>query len=143
MTLCELNEAHQRLGDEVRAYAQSVIAPRADELDARGEFPRTFLREMAAKGWLGIPFPSAYGGLGLDCRSYIVALEALAQVCPSTAITIAAHCSLACFPIYAYGTEEQKRRFLPNRGAKETFSARPAPWRQDRCLRPHRTPGGQ
>ncbi len=113
MTLCELNEAHQRLGDEVRAYAQSVIAPRADELDARGEFPRTFLREMAAKGWLGIPFPSAYGGLGLDCRSYIVALEALAQVCPSTAITIAAHCSLACFPIYAYGTEEQKRRFLP------------------------------
>lgn len=113
MTLCELSEAHRRFGDQVRAYAESVIAPRAAELDAQGEFPLTLLREMGGKGWLGIPFPSAYGGLGLDCRSYLVALEAIAQVCPSTAITIAAHCSLACFPIYAYGTEEQKKHLLP------------------------------
>ncbi|MBC7188459.1 MAG: acyl-CoA dehydrogenase family protein, partial [Calditrichaeota bacterium] len=113
MSLCELTAAHLRFRDEVRDFAQREIAPRAAERDAAEDFPLDLLRTMGEKGWLGIPFPEEYGGMGRDCRSYILALEEIAQVCPSTAIAIAAHCSLSCYRIYAHGSAEQKGRYLP------------------------------
>lgn len=113
MSLPELTDAHLRFRDQVRDFAQRVIAPQAAQLEASGTFPSELIREMGARGWLGISFPKEYGGLGLDCRSYILALEEIAKVCASTAITIAAHCSLACYPIFAHGSEHQKKKFLP------------------------------
>ena len=108
-----LNEKHQELREQVRTFAEEEIKPVAAELDEKSEFSAELANKMFDMGLLRINLSEAYGGLGLDTLSYIIAVEELARVDGSQAATVAAHNSLGIAPIVNYGTEEQKERFLP------------------------------
>jgi len=107
-----LTEEQQMIRKMVRDFAEREIAPIAQETDKTGQFPWELIRKMASLGLLGLPIPEEYGGAGADNVSFAIALEEIARACGSTAITIDAHTSLACEPIYLFGTEEQKRKYL-------------------------------
>jgi alkylation response protein AidB-like acyl-CoA dehydrogenase len=109
----ELNEEQRLVRDMVHDFAQNEIAPRAAEVDKTEEFPAGNIHKMAELGLLGLPYPEEYGGGGGDCLSYAIAVEEIARACGSTALIYAAHVSLGCAPIYDFGTEEQKKRWLP------------------------------
>lgn len=108
-----LTPAHVALREDVRGFALERIVPVARELDERCEFPWENVRDMARRGWLGVPIPRAYGGMGLDYLSYILVVEELARHDVSHSITVSAHTTLGSSPILAFGTEEQRRRYLP------------------------------
>ena len=98
---------------KVREFAENVVKPLAVLQDEKEEFPVELTLKMGEAGLFGITMPSKYGGQGLDYLSYIIAIEELARVDSSPAATIAAHNSLGITPIYTFGTEEQRLRYLP------------------------------
>jgi len=108
-----LTDHHREFQEEVRAFAQESIRPVARALDEKCEFPWENVREMARRGWMGIPFSEEYGGMGKDYLSYILAIEELAKVDASHSITVSAHTTLGTSPIVYFGTEEQKRTWVP------------------------------
>jgi butyryl-CoA dehydrogenase len=110
----ELNEEQRLVRDMVRDFAQSEIAPSAAEVDKSEEFPAENIRQMAELDLLGLPYPEEYGGGGGDYLSYAIAVEEIARACGSTALIYAAHISLGCGPIYYFGAEEQKQKWLPH-----------------------------
>jgi len=107
-----LNEEQEMFRKTIREFAEKEIMPRAQEIDLKGEFPWDIIRKMADLGLMGLPFPEEYGGAGGDAISYAIAVEEIARASGSVAITYSAHISLACSPIYLFGTEEQKRKYL-------------------------------
>ncbi|MFF3039071.1 acyl-CoA dehydrogenase family protein [Arthrobacter citreus] len=109
----ELSEEHQVLSDTVREFAEEVVAPVAAQHDAEHSFPYKVVEQMAEMGLFGLPFPEEYGGMGGDYFALALALEQLARVDQSVAITLEAGVSLGAMPIYRFGTEEQKQRWLP------------------------------
>lgn len=109
----ELNEEQKLIRDTVRQLAAEVIAPRAHEVDETGVFPRENFQAMAELGLMGLPIPEAYGGAGADTVSYALAVEEISAACGSTGLTYAAHISLVCSPIYEFGSEAQRRKYLP------------------------------
>ncbi len=109
----ELTETQKMIRDTVRDFARKNLAPRAEELDRTGEFPMKNFKEMAELGLTGIPVPEEYGGAGADILSQILAIEEIAKACGSTALTLAAHTSLGTMPIVEFGSEDQKRRYVP------------------------------
>ncbi len=109
-----LSEEHFQVREMAAKFAAEVVAPQAGEHDRTGEFPHAIFQQMAELGFLGLPWPESYGGAGLDTRAYIVALEEVSAACASTGISMAAHVSLGTAPIYYLGTEEQKRRWVPD-----------------------------
>jgi len=108
----QLTEEHVLIKNMVRDFAEKEIAPRAEEIDATDQFPLDIFKRMGELGLLGIPFAEAYGGAGGDYLSLLIALEEIARVSGSMAITLDAHTSLCCEPIYLFGTEAQKLKFL-------------------------------
>lgn len=105
-------EEQRMLRRMVREFAEREIAPRAEEIDATDEFPHDLFRRMAEVGLLGLPFPARYGGSDADYHAVVIALEEIARVSGSMAITLDAHTSLCCEPIYQYGTEAQRQTYL-------------------------------
>jgi alkylation response protein AidB-like acyl-CoA dehydrogenase len=116
-----LSAQHVRLREQVRSFAREAVAPVARELDEAATFPWETVSAMAGMGLLGVPIPRELGGLGLDFLSYILVVEELAKVDASHAITVSAHTTLGTFPILAFGTEEQQRRFVPPLAAGEVL----------------------
>lgn len=108
----ELTDEQRMIRDLVREFAQAEIAPRAHEIDETGEFPHDIFEQMGELGLMGLPFPQKYGGAGADTVSYVLAVEEIAAASGSVALTYAAHVSLGSAPIYKFGTEEQKERYL-------------------------------
>ena len=108
-----LSKQHQGFRDELRDFAREVVLPRAREYDRTGEFVAANVKAMAERGYLGIVWPKDLGGMGLDYLSYAIAVEEVSRVCASTGITLAAHTSLGTYPIYKFGTDDQKRKFIP------------------------------
>jgi alkylation response protein AidB-like acyl-CoA dehydrogenase len=108
-----LDEEHEALRQAVREFARDAVAPVIGDLYERHEFPYDIVRQMGKMGLFGLPFPEEYGGMGGDYFALCVALEELARVDSSVAITLEAAISLGAMPIYRYGTEEQKRQWLP------------------------------
>jgi len=109
----ELTEEQRMLRRMVREFAEREIAPRAEEIDAADEFPHDLFGRLADVGLLGLPFPAEYGGSDADYHAMVIALEEIARVSGSMAITLDAHTSLCCEPIYRFGSEEQKQTYLP------------------------------
>ncbi len=109
----ELTEEQRMFRRMVRDFAEREIAPRAEEIDATDEFPHDLFQRMAEVGLLGLPFPAEYGGSDADYHAMVIALEEIARVSGSMAITLDAHTSLCCEPIYHFGNEAQKERYLP------------------------------
>ena len=108
----DLEEHHIAIQRMVREFAEREIAPIAQEMDEEERLPIPIIRKMGELGIMGLPFPEAYGGGGADLLSYIVALEELARVDSSVAITLEVCVSLVGIPLLRFGTEEQKRRWL-------------------------------
>ncbi len=113
ITNFDLTEEQQAIRDMVRRFARERIAPKAAELDEKAEFPIETVKELGEMGILGIGFPEEDGGSGFDTLSYILAVEELSRVDGSHGITLAAHCSLGVWPIWKFGTEEQKKKWMP------------------------------
>ncbi|MEM8885608.1 MAG: acyl-CoA dehydrogenase family protein [Planctomycetota bacterium] len=114
---------HYEIREMAHRYAQEVVRPRAAAIDENKEFPHETVAELKEMGFLGIPFPEEFGGAGLDYLSYIIVVEELARVCGTTAITVAAHTSLGTNPIYAFGTERQKEKYLHKLASGEMLGA--------------------
>lgn len=109
----DLSEEQQMIREAVRDFAELEIRPIAQELDEKAEFSTYLTKKMGELGLFGMYLPEKYGGQGLDTLSYIIAVEELARVDSSQAATLAAHNSLGIGPIFYYGTEEQKMKYLP------------------------------
>lgn len=118
-----LTEDHRMIRESIREFVEERIKPRAIEIDESGEYPLDVMRELGELGFLGCPFPEEYGGAGLDNLSQTMVVEEVGRHCASTALGIAAHVSLGTFPIYAFGTEEQKRRWVPKLASGDMIGA--------------------
>ena len=110
--LFKTSAAHEELRAKIRAFAEKEVAPIAFQLDRDNEFPDEAVKKMGQYGWMGIPYPKEYGGMGLDVISYAIAVEELARVDGGTGVILSAHTSLGAYPIAAFGTEEQKKKYL-------------------------------
>ena len=108
----DLPEETEAFRQTVREFAEEIVAPQAEEADARGELSLDVLRQMGELGLFGLPFPEAYGGSGADFLTLCVAIEELARVDCSTALTLEAAVGLGAMPFHLFGTEEQKQRWL-------------------------------
>jgi len=109
-----LSKEHLLLQEMYRKFAENEVKPIAQEIDEEERFPSETVAKLARYGFLGIPYPKEYEGQGADYLSYIMAVEELGKVCGTTATIVAAHGTLGVFPIYQFGTEEQKRKYLPD-----------------------------
>ncbi|MBW7848211.1 MAG: acyl-CoA dehydrogenase family protein [Bacteroidales bacterium] len=109
----ELSDEHKLIRETVRDFAEREVKPVARELDEKGEFSFKLTKRMGELGLFGMYMPPEYGGQGTDILSYIIAVEELARVDGSQAATLAAHNSLGIGPIYQFGTEAQKKKYLP------------------------------
>src|SRR3954452_7911402 len=110
----DLAPEHELLRETVRAFAVEQIAPVAEELDREKRFPYELVAELAELGLMGMTIPEEYEGGGTDTLAYAIAVEELTRIDSSVAITVAAHHSLGTLPIYYFGDDEQKRRYLPD-----------------------------
>ncbi|KGP74165.1 acyl-CoA dehydrogenase [Pontibacillus yanchengensis] len=108
----QLTEEQEMLRKMVRDFAKNEVEPTAAERDEEERFDREIFDQMAELGLTGIPWPEEYGGIGSDYLSYVIAVEELSRVCASTGVTLSAHISLASWPLFKYGNEEQKKTFL-------------------------------
>ena len=109
----DLTPEHELVRATVRDFAERRVAPVAAELDREQRVPYELVAELAELGLMGMTIPEEYGGGGTDTLSYAIAVEELTRIDSSVAITVAAHHSLGTLPIWYFGTEEQKRRWLP------------------------------
>ncbi|MED5330779.1 MAG: acyl-CoA dehydrogenase family protein [Planctomycetota bacterium] len=109
-----LTEEQEMLRDTVRAFSEDVLLPQAIEIDREQRFPVETFAQMGELGLLGLPVPEEYGGGGVDAVSITLVIQELARCCGSTALGLAAHTSLCMWPIYQFGTEEQRQRYLPD-----------------------------
>ncbi len=107
-----LSENHRFFQKQVREFALKEIAPRAADTDRTGDFPWDTIRKMGQLGYFAIPFPEDVGGQGLDTLSYAIAVEEISRVCASTGIVFAAHVSLGAYPIFVFGSERQREKYL-------------------------------
>ncbi len=106
-------EQHLAVREMVRTFARDEVAPIAAKYDASAEFPWESIKKMGELGLLGVPWPEAYGGSGLDLLSYMIVICELAKVDASHGLTVSAHTTLGTLPIFRFGTEEQKKRYVP------------------------------
>ncbi|MCI8291985.1 MAG: acyl-CoA dehydrogenase [Hespellia sp.] len=106
------DEMHQDLINMYREFAENEVKPLAAEIDKTEQFPGETVAAMAEMGLLGIPFPEEYGGTGMDNLSYAQCVEELSKVCAATGVIVSAHTSLCATPIFLFGTEEQKQKYL-------------------------------
>ena len=108
----ELTDEQQLLQKSVREFAEAEVKPLAKEIDETGRFPRDTFKKAAELGLTGVALPENYGGAGMDHISYTIVIEEIARVCASTSVILSVQNSLYCDPIYRFGTEEQKQKFL-------------------------------
>lgn len=110
--LFKTTEQHEALRAKVREFAETEVKPIAFMLDQQNEFPTEAIKKFGEMGMMGLPYPKEYGGAGLDTLSYAIAVEELSRVDGGTGVILSAHVSLGSYPIYAFGTEEQKQKYL-------------------------------
>lgn len=108
----KLSKEQEMIRNVMKEFAEKEVKPIAAEIDESGRFPRETVEKMSKYHMLGIPFPVEYGGAGGDEMAYAIAVEELSKVCATTGVILSAHTSLGCWPIYRYGTEEQKEKYL-------------------------------
>ena len=118
-----LEEKHENFRKKIREFAERYIEPKAKEIDEEQKFPYDNFKKLGELGIMGMVVPEEYGGTGDDMISYAIAVEELSRVCGSTGITVAAHNSLAVYPLYLFGTEEQKKKYIPPLAKGEKIGA--------------------
>jgi alkylation response protein AidB-like acyl-CoA dehydrogenase len=118
-----LSDEHEALRASVEAFARDVVAPQAEESDRTGELPYDVIRQMGEMGLFGLPFPEEYGGMGGDFLALCLAIEELARADSSVAITLEAAVGLGSMPVYRFGTDEQRKEWLPSLCSGERLAA--------------------
>ena len=118
-----LSDEHEALRKSVEAFARDVVAPQAEHADRTGEFPYDVIRQMGEMGLFGLPFPEEYGGMGGDFLALCLAIEELARVDSSVAITLEAAVGLGSMPVFRFGSDEQKQQWLPSLCRGEALAA--------------------
>ena len=121
--LFQTTEAHEALRAKLRAFAETEVKPNAHAMDQESKFPTEAIKILGEMGLMGIPYPKEYGGAGLDIMSYAIAVEELSRVDGGTGVILSAHVSLGTWPIFAFGTEEQKKKYLPDLCAGKKLAA--------------------
>ncbi|MFS0689764.1 acyl-CoA dehydrogenase family protein [Sporosarcina sp. 179-K 8C2 HS] len=119
----DLTDEQQMIRKMMREFSDEVVAPGAIERDRTKEFPTEIFKQLSEMGMMGLPFPEEYGGAGADTTSFAIVTEELSRGCASTGITYSAHISLGGAPLYLFGTEEQKRKYLTPICTGESFGA--------------------
>ncbi|HZK60860.1 MAG TPA: acyl-CoA dehydrogenase family protein, partial [Anaerovoracaceae bacterium] len=109
-----LTKEQEMIQKMMRKFSETEVAPIAEELDVEAKFPFSSVEKLGKLGVMGMPFPAEYGGAGADYIAYIIAIEELSKVCGSHGVIVQTHNALCCWPIFTYGTEEQKRKYLPD-----------------------------
>jgi len=110
----KISKEYEEFRARVRDFAEGELEPKAKELDETAQFSFETAKKLGEMGFLGMVVPEEYGGSGLDTVSYSIAVEEVSRVCGSTGITVAAHNSLGVYPIYLFGNEEQKKKYIPD-----------------------------
>ena len=118
-----LSKEHEMARALFREFAEKEVKPLAIEVDETEVFPRETVEKMAKAGFMGIPVPKEYGGQGCDILTYAMCVEELAKVCGTTAVIVSAHTSLCCDPILTFGTEDQKKKYLPDLASGKKIGA--------------------
>ena len=118
-----LTEEHQLIQSMVREFSENEVRPIASEIDKTHTFPEATTKRMGDLGILGLTIPEEYEGSGGDTMSYSIAVEELARVCGTHSVIMSAHVSLCMYPIFAFGTEEQKKKYLPNLASGRVLGA--------------------
>jgi len=118
-----LTEEQLMLRDMVRKFATDQIEPFASENEQNHRFPENIIKEAGELGLMGVAYPDEYGGSGMDFVSYMLTIEELSRACASTGVIVSAHSSLTCDPIFRFGTEEQKQKYLPTMFSGEKIGA--------------------
>lgn len=108
----QLTEEQQLVRAGVREFCEKFVAPAADAVDQEARFPAETVKKLAEQDWLGIPYPEEYGGAGADFLTYILTVEELSRACAATGAIVGVNTSLVCFPLFKFGTEEQKQQYL-------------------------------
>ncbi len=116
-------EEQEMMRKMVRDFAEAEIRPIVEEMDEKDEFPRTVIDKMGGLGLMGIPIPEEYGGAGMDFTSYIIAINELSRVSATVGVILSVHTSVATNPIYYFGTEEQKKKYVPKLASGEYLGA--------------------
>src|SRR5438105_13699351 len=119
----DLGPQHEAFRTSVREIAQGVVAPLAEEVDREHLFPEEAISAAASAGLMGVLIPQEYGGAGLDALAFTLCIEELAQACASTAVIVDVHTSVGSEPILLFGSEEQRRRWLPPLASGELLGA--------------------
>jgi butyryl-CoA dehydrogenase len=119
----ELTDEQELVRETVREFAEAELAPVAGEIDRDHRFPEEVLPKMAGMNLMGMPYPEEYGGAGTDYVSYMIALEEVARACATTSVIMTAHTTLATFPIYKFGTQAQKDKYLPDMASGRRLGA--------------------
>ncbi|NLK64163.1 MAG: acyl-CoA dehydrogenase [Tissierellia bacterium] len=119
----QLSKEHQMARQLFRNFAVDEVEPLAQEIDEEERFPVETVEKMSKYGFMGIPFPKEYGGQGCDYLTYAMAVEELSKVCATTGVIVSAHTSLCCGPLYEFGTEEQKQKYLTKVASGEWIGA--------------------
>ncbi len=119
----DLNDTHRQLQETAREFSDKILMPDADRYDAAEEFPQEKIEKLADLGFMGILIPEEHGGLGLDNRALTCALEEIHRGCASTGVTVSVHNSLLSNPLIHFGSEEQRRAYLPKLAAGEWLGA--------------------
>ncbi|MGI6057321.1 MAG: acyl-CoA dehydrogenase family protein, partial [Bilifractor sp.] len=118
-----LDRKHEMARSLFRDFAQNEVKPLAQEIDEEERFPRETIEKMARYGFMGITVPREYGGQGCDELTYVLCMEEIAKVCGTTAVALSAHTSLCIDPIMTFGTEEQKKKYIPKLAKGEWLGA--------------------
>ena len=118
-----LTEEHKLIRASVREFCENYVDPLAELTDSEPKFPADTIKKMAEQDWLGIPYPQQYGGAGSDYLSYAIVVEEICRACAATGFTLEVHTSLASFPLFKFGTEEQKQKYLVPLCKGETLGA--------------------
>lgn len=116
-------EQHEAFRSKIREFAEAEVKPYTFLWDKENQFPGEAVCKMGELGWMGIPFPKEYGGAGMDAISYAIAVEELARIDGGLGVILSAHVSLGCWPIFAFGTEEQKQKYLTPMAKGEKIGA--------------------
>ena len=120
-------EEQKMVQDMVRSFATEKLLPIAAEIDANHRYPAEIIKELGELGMMGVYIPEEYGGGGMDVVSYAIVVEELSRACASTGVIVSAHTSLCVDPIYKFGTEEQKKKYLPGVAAGKLADGWPCP----------------
>jgi butyryl-CoA dehydrogenase len=118
-----LTEEHHMFRAMVRDFAEKEVAPLAAHIDETQEFPMQTIKKMGPLGLMGVPFPEELGGAGMDSLAYTIAVEEISRVCAATGITLAAHVSLGTNPIFLFGTDAQKSKYIPPMASGEAIGS--------------------